>query len=120
MTEPIVVAIPQESKTIYTIPININGQVINIPVTSKSQTGIMQVGEGLTVTVDGLVSVGGDGALVFKGYWNADSNTPNLNTIDKNSGDFWICNVAGTTDLDGETPWLVDDWAIFLDGVWFK
>lgn len=58
--------------------------------------------------------------FAFKGSWNASTNSPNLNSIPKTSGDVYIVNVAGSTDLDGVTDWNVKDWAIYTGSVWEK
>ena len=58
--------------------------------------------------------------LVYRGVWNASTNTPPLESGEGTTGDFFIVNVAGTTNLDGITDWQVGDWAIFEGGVWQK
>lgn len=58
--------------------------------------------------------------LEFKGLWDAATNTPTLTSGVGGEGDFYIVNVAGTTNLDGEALWMVKDWAIFINGSWRK
>jgi hypothetical protein len=58
--------------------------------------------------------------LVYKGVWNASTNNPILESGEGTTGDFYIVNTAGTTNLDGITDWQVGDWAIFEGGVWQK
>ena len=58
--------------------------------------------------------------LVYKGVWNASTNNPLLESGEGTSGDFYIVNVAGTTDLDGITDWQIGDWAIYEGGAWQK
>jgi hypothetical protein len=58
--------------------------------------------------------------LTYKGLWDANSNTPTLQSSVGNSGDYYIVAVAGTTDLNGITDWQVNDWVIFNGGVWQK
>lgn len=58
--------------------------------------------------------------------WNADTNTPTLvsgiGTIDE----AYFVNTPGTTTLDGNTDWLVGEWAVFrvitppTSGLWVK
>lgn len=62
----------------------------------------------------------GTTGLKYKGPWDANSNTPNLITIAKSAGDFYIVSVAGNTSLDGITNWEVGDWAITDGTVWSK
>ena len=53
--------------------------------------------------------------LVYKGTWNASTNTPTLASGTGITGEFYIVSVAGTTNLDGITDWQVGDWAIFVE-----
>ncbi len=53
--------------------------------------------------------------LVYKGTWNATTNTPTLASGTGTTGEFYIVSVAGTTSLDGITDWQVGDWAIFVE-----
>lgn len=57
--------------------------------------------------------------LNFKGFWDANTNTPDIDAAPI-QGDAWIINVAGTTNLDGITDWQVGDWAIYNGSVWYK
>ena len=59
-------------------------------------------------------------ALTYKGTWNAATNTPTLASGVGVTGDYYVVNVAGTTNLDGITDWAVGDWAIFNGTVWQK
>ena len=54
-----------------------------------------------------------------QGNWDADTNTPDI-TIAPVVGQYWIVNVAGSTNLNGITDWGVNDWAVFTDGDWAK
>jgi hypothetical protein len=53
--------------------------------------------------------------LVYKGTWNANTNTPTLASGTGTTGEFYIVSVAGSTNLDGITDWKVGDWAIFVE-----
>ena len=53
--------------------------------------------------------------LVYKGTWNATTNTPTLASGTGTTGEFYIVSVAGSTSLDGITDWQVGDWAIFVE-----
>ena len=53
--------------------------------------------------------------LVYKGTWNANTNTPTLASSTGVTGEFYIVSVAGTTNLDGITDWQIGDWAIFVE-----
>lgn len=62
------------------------------------------------------------GVLDYKGVWNATTNVPELS----NSGgggeqnDFYIINVAGTTEIDGEDDWKIGDWIVNNGTQWNK
>jgi len=58
------------------------------------------------------------GATIYKGLWNASTNSPALTSSVGTSGNFYIVSVAGSTSLDGITNWGVGDWAIFNGSVW--
>lgn len=60
------------------------------------------------------------GALVYKGTWDAATNTPTLTSSVGNKGDYYVVNVAGTTNLNGITDWQVNDIAVFNGAVWQK
>jgi hypothetical protein len=60
------------------------------------------------------------GALVYKGTWNAATNTPTLASGVGNKGDYYVVSVAGTTNLDGITDWQVNDIALFNGTAWQK
>lgn len=60
------------------------------------------------------------GALVYKGTWDASTNTPTLVSSVGNQGDYYYVSVAGTTNLNGITDWQVGDFAVFNGSVWQK
>ena len=60
------------------------------------------------------------GALVYKGTWDASSNTPTLTSSVGNKGDYYYVSVAGTTNLNGITDWQVGDLALFNGSAWQK
>ena len=57
-------------------------------------------------------------ALVYKGTWNASTNTPALASSVGTANSFYIVSVAGTTNLNGTSNWGVGDWAVFNGSVW--
>lgn len=63
---------------------------------------------------------GTTGAVSYKGTWNASANSPTLTSSVGNQGDYYVVNVAGTTNLNGITDWQIGDWAIFNGSVWQK
>jgi len=65
--------------------------------------------------INGIVS----GSL-YKGSWNAATNTPTLVSSVGTQGDYYVVSVAGNTSLNGVTDWQLGDWAIFNGSVWQK
>ena len=57
-------------------------------------------------------------ALVYKGTWNASTNTPTLTSSVGTANTFYIVSVAGTTNLNGTSNWGVGDWAVYNGSVW--
>ena len=58
--------------------------------------------------------------LVYKGTWNASTNTPTLTSSVGTANDYYVVSVAGTTNLNGTAVWAVNDLAIFNGTVWQK
>ena len=60
------------------------------------------------------------GALSYQGTWDASTNTPTLTSSVGTKGYYYVVNVAGSTNLNGITDWLVGDWAVYNGTVWQK
>jgi len=60
------------------------------------------------------------GALNYQGTWDASTNTPTLTSSVGDKGYYYAVSVAGNTNLNGITDWLVGDWAVFNGTVWQK
>jgi hypothetical protein len=60
------------------------------------------------------------GALVYKGAWNALTNSPALASGVGAQGDYYVVSVDGSTNLDGITDWKVGDYAVFNGAAWQK
>jgi hypothetical protein len=60
------------------------------------------------------------GALSYQGTWNASTNTPTLASGVGVKGYYYVVSVAGSTNLDGVTDWLVGDWAVYNGTAWQK
>jgi len=58
------------------------------------------------------------GALSYQGTWNASTNTPTLASGVGTKGYYYVVSVAGSTDLDGITDWVVGDWAVYNGTAW--
>ena len=63
---------------------------------------------------------GGTAGLTYKGTWDASTNSPSLSSGVGTNGDYYVVNVAGSTNLDGITDWQIGDWAIFNGSAWQK
>jgi hypothetical protein len=60
------------------------------------------------------------GALSYQGTWDASTNSPTLTSSVGTKGYYYVVSVAGSTNLNGITDWLVGDWAVFNGSVWQK
>ena len=60
------------------------------------------------------------GALSYQGTWNASTNTPTLTSSVGTKGYYYVVSVAGSTNLNGITDWVIGDWAVFNGSVWQK
>ena len=61
------------------------------------------------------------GGPVYKGTWNADTNTPTLANGTGTSGDLYIVSVAGTQNLgSGSITFAVGDEAVYNGTIWEK
>ena len=98
----------------------------NAAVTGKVLTGINITG-GTVVDTDSILTGFGKlqnqinsliGSTIYKGTWNASTNTPTLTSGVGTRGWYYIVSVAGTTNLDGISDWFIGDWAIFDGTAW--
>ena len=60
------------------------------------------------------------GSLTYQSTWDANSNTPFLQSSVGTKGFYYVVSVAGSTNLNGITSWKVGDWAVFDGNVWEK
>jgi hypothetical protein len=98
----------------------------NSAVISKTLTGVNITGGSIDSTDSILIAFGKVqnqlngliGATIYKGTWNASTNTPTLTSSVGVQGSYYIVNVAGSTNLNGITTWSLGDWAIFNGTVW--
>jgi len=118
------------ASTVPVIAVNSQGQItsatnttIAIPSSAITDKGIA----GGVASLDGSGTVPVSqlpaavlGALKYQGTWNASTNTPTLTSSVGTQGYYYVVDVAGSTNLNGITDWLVGDWAIFNGSVWQK
>jgi hypothetical protein len=60
------------------------------------------------------------GAVVYKGTWDASSNTPTLSSGSGTTGNYYKVSTAGSTTIDGISSWVNGDWIIFDGTAWSK
>jgi len=108
----------------------------NISVTGGSMSGVTISDYVATATkgvANGVASLDGSGtvpvsqlpaavlgALSYQGTWNASTNTPTLTSSVGTKGYYYVVNVAGSTNLNGITDWVVGDWAVYNGSIWQK
>ena len=68
----------------------------------------------------GWQGIPASGPFIFKGTWDANTNTPTLASGTGTKGDWYLVSVAGSTNLDGITDWEIGDNAIFNGTTWNK
>ena len=93
----------------------VTGKVLtNLPTPTSSAISASDTILAAMAKLQGQIS-GIPQGLVYKGTWNANTNTPTLQSGVGTTGNFYIVSVAGSTNLDGITDWKVGDWAIFVE-----
>lgn len=60
------------------------------------------------------------GGLIYKGLWNASTNSPTITSGVGTLGWFYKVSVAGTTSIDGISSWGVHDIILFDGTAWDK
>jgi hypothetical protein len=81
----------------------------------------LSAGYGINITEGaGSIEISTSGFVVFKGAWNAATNTPALASGVGTAGNYYVVATAGSTNLDGITDWQAGDWAIFNGTAWEK
>jgi predicted heme/steroid binding protein len=60
------------------------------------------------------------GGVQYQGTWNADTNTPFLQSSVGVKGEYYVVSVPGSTNLNGITDWKLGDWAIYNGTAWDK
>jgi hypothetical protein len=98
-----------------------NHLVVTLSDGTEIDAGVIgDLNANLQNVVANYVSNGANGTLIFKGLWNASTNTPTLSVSSSDAGAYYVVNVAGSTNLSGITDWQVNDWAIFNGTAWQK
>jgi predicted heme/steroid binding protein len=102
--------------------------LLNAAVIAKILTGLNITG-GTITAADTILQAFGKlqnqvnglfGGVTYQGTWNAETNTPELQSSVGTKGYYYVVNVPGNTDLNGITSWNLGDWAIFDGTAWSK
>lgn len=105
-----------------------NPTLVNSAVIGKVLTGLNVTG-GSVIASDSIIVAFGKvqnqinsliGGVIYKGAWNANTNTPTLASGVGTQGDYYVVNVVGTTSIDGTSVWALGDWIIFNGVKWEK
>jgi hypothetical protein len=101
----------------------------NSAVIGKLLTGLNLGAGGTIVATDSILAAFGKvqnqisalvGGVMYKGTWNASTNSPTITSSVGNKGDYYIVSVAGSTNINGITDWKIGDWIIFNGSTWDK
>ena len=85
--------------------------------TTASATGVCPLDENGLIPVNRLPTE----SLVFKGLWDASTNSPHLSNSTGTKGDFYICSTAGTQNLgSGEITFSENDTVIHDGTIWHR
>lgn len=103
-----------------------NPTLVNSAVTGKVLTGVNITG-GTIQDTDSILTAFGKvqnqingliGGSIYKGTWNATTNTPTITSGVGTKGNYYIVSVSGTTTIDGISDWNVGDWIIYDGTAW--
>jgi hypothetical protein len=98
-----------------------NHLVITLSDGTEIDAGVIgDLSANLQNVVANYVSKGANGTLIYKGLWNASTNTPTLSLLSSDASAYYVVSVAGNTNLSGITDWQVNDWIIFNGTEWQK
>ena len=122
---PFVSAVPDSADTSLVRPSNWNADhtIIGLGTAAEKDVGVANgvasLDSGGKVPVSELPAAV-LGALSYQGTWNASTNTPTLASGVGTKGYYYVVSVAGSTNLDGITDWVVGDWAVYNGTAWQK
>jgi hypothetical protein len=122
---PFVSAVPDSADTSLVRPSNWNADhtIVGLGTAAEKDVGVANgvasLDSGGKVPVSELPAAV-LGALSYQGTWNASTNTPTLASGVGTKGYYYVVSVAGSTNLDGITSWVVGDWAVYNGTAWQK
>ena len=113
------------------ITVDNNGRITGISALQLTPEGLGAINANLRGVAGGIAELGANGQLkmtqvpdvllgatVYRGVWNAATNTPPLQSGVGSKGDYYKVSVAGTTSIDGHARWAVGDMIIFNGTTW--
>lgn len=92
---------------------------LRIAAVAGAASGLAQLDSGSKLT-SAQIPTSLVGALVRKGTWNANTNSPSLASSTGTQGNYYVVSANGTTNLDGITDWKIGDWAVYSGSAWEK
>jgi hypothetical protein len=110
-----------------TITINGSGVIsgantYTLPTATTSILGGVKIdGTSITINGSGVISASVTGAVIFKGTWNASTNTPTLANGTGTAGWQYAVSVSGTRNLgNGSATYNVGDFVIYDGASWIN
>jgi len=108
-----------------TITINGSGVISSasaytLPTATTTVLGGVKV-DGSTITINGagVIAASGAGAIIYKGTWNASTNTPTLANGVGTAGWQYAVSVSGSTNFGaGAITFTVGDYVLYSGTVW--
>ena len=95
----------------------------SLPTATTSVLGGVKIDNNTIVISNGVISVGGalTSATIFKGSWDATTNTPTLGAGTGVTGYEYIVSVAGTRDIgSGSLAYAIGDLVIYDGSKWVR
>ncbi|GIU69059.1 MAG: hypothetical protein KatS3mg002_0295 [Candidatus Woesearchaeota archaeon] len=94
-------------------------QVGAVPISEKGAPGGVATLDGSGKVPSSQLPDSLIGAVIYKGTWDADTNTPAIPVADSsNKGWYYKVSVAGNTNINGVSNWGVGDWIISNGTSW--
>ena len=113
------------------ITVDNNGRITSIRSLQLTPEGLGAINANLRGVAGGIAELGANGQLkmtqvpdvllgatVYRGVWDAATNTPQIQSGVGSKGDYYKVSGAGTTAIDRHARWAVGDMIIFNGTTW--